>query len=155
MSKIDSQTWQAFLFALSQIKEPLPPDVQTEVNAIGKILVEQPETAQNQLIQLSQHPLFKDAYHAAFDDWTDNYIARPKNKAIRVTLEEGAEPDNLELENFSLPQDLPKLLEQILSSPHPEETVNQLQQQLDAPNSETIAATPNRQLWDWLKKIFL
>lgn len=154
MSKIDSQTWQAFLFALSQIKEPLPPDVQTEVNAIGKILVEQPETAQNQLIQLSQHPLFKDAYNAAFDDWTGNYVARPKNKAIRVTLE-GEEPDNLELENFSLPQDLPKLLEQTFSSPHPEETVNQLQQQLDAPNPETIDATPNRQPWDWLKKIFL
>jgi hypothetical protein len=153
MSKIDSQTWQAFLFALSQIKEPLPPDVQTEVNAIGKILVEQPETAQNQLIKLSQHPLFEKANNAAFDDWTGNYIARPKNKAISVTLE-GAEPDNLEIANFSLPQDLPKLLEQILISPHPEETVNQLQQQLDAPNPETIAVTPNRQLWAWLRKIF-
>jgi len=151
MSKIDSQTWQAFLFALSQIKEPLPPDVQTEVNAIGKILVEQPETAQNQLIKLSQHPLFEKANNAAFDDWTGNYVARPKNKAITLHLE-GAEPDNLELENFSLPQDLPKLLEKILISPHPEETVNQLQQQLDTTNPETIGATPN--CWSWLRKIF-
>lgn len=109
---LQAVTIRAFLEALAQLNEPLPPDLIQQINAVGHLLNTEPKTAVDRLLDLAQHEIINPHYKQNRLDIQKEYIPGELNEYLSLDPEEkGEEPPAEMIEN---------VMAVILNSPNPE-----------------------------------
>lgn len=80
MNPSDEITLKAFVTALNQLDEPLPPNVQTHLNEVGKQIENSPNAIAYLEAITPQHPSLNDAYKKARMPLQANASERNKGK---------------------------------------------------------------------------
>ncbi|WP_052307485.1 hypothetical protein [Coleofasciculus chthonoplastes] len=62
MNSLELVTIYAFLEALTQQTEPLPPDLKHQINEVGHLFTNNPTAAANRLLKLAEHETIKPIY---------------------------------------------------------------------------------------------
>ncbi len=73
LGPLEFVTVWAFLAALAKIDQPLPPELQQEINQVGKVFTTDPGRAIEQLLDLGKNPVLKEFYDAARLDIQTQY----------------------------------------------------------------------------------
>lgn len=131
MREQDIKTIRAFLIALSQLEFPLDESLQKQLHQLGEELAIDIEAAIANLRKLIyQHDFLKSLYQPALESLQLAYQAQPRNKCILPSEDSEPEGENLELENFLLPDDSLKLFQHILKSNDSVQTTKDTKTQL-------------------------
>ncbi|MEQ9624988.1 hypothetical protein [Coleofasciculus chthonoplastes] len=62
INSLEVVTIYAFLEALTQQTQPLPPDLKHQINEVGHLFTENPTSAVNRLLELAEHETIKPTY---------------------------------------------------------------------------------------------
>lgn len=142
MREQDIKTIRAFLIALSQLESPLDQSLQKQMHQLGEELAIDVEAAIENLRKLIyKHDFLKKLYKPALESLQLAYQAQTRNKCILPSEDSELEGENLELENFLLPDDSLKLFQHILKSNDSVQTTKDIETQLQT-SPETPPLSP-------------
>jgi hypothetical protein len=118
INSLEVVTIYAFLEALTQQTQPLPPDLKHQINEVGHLFTENPTAAVNRLLELTEHETIKPIYEQTRLEIHRQYESTELN--IWMSFDEPNSSDEPE------PETLENLMAVSLQSPEPEKDAQKL-----------------------------
>lgn len=92
IDSLDIVTIYAFLEALAQQDEPLPPDLKRQINEVGHLFTENPKAAANRLLDLAEYETIKPIYDQVRIECQRQYQPKTQIKIKPLNQPTSSEP---------------------------------------------------------------
>ncbi len=104
LNELQKVTLSAFLIALVELDSPLPPELQQEINQVGKIFADTPNAAIDGLLKLAENDYFQELYQQARINIQKQYETKERNKYDKPSQQNQPTPTpSQHLANIAIP----------------------------------------------------